>query len=107
LGGFNCGSEVKFHGFHGSRIYSLSKMVLFNYFNHIAKVPSIGKIETKIKSKIGEDIKGQKTGEYLKFSDKEKDVIAKYASKYCVAKAIRHFQGKSIKENSVRDWKRI
>ena len=43
---FNCGSEVKFHGFRGSYI--------FNYFNHNAKVLSIGKIGTEIKN--GEDV---------------------------------------------------
>ena len=43
----------------------------------------------------------------MKFSEKEKAVIAKYASGHGVAKAVRHFQGKNIKESSVRDWKRI
>ena len=38
---FNCGSEVKFRGFHG--IYS-------NHFNRNAKVPSIAKIETEIEN---------------------------------------------------------
>ena len=46
-------------------------------------------------------------GEYLKFSEKEKAVIAKFASEHGVAKAVHHFQGKNVKENSVRDWKRI
>ena len=83
-------------------------MALFNYFNRITKVPSSGKIETKIESKISEDVNGpKKRGEYLKFSKEEKIVIAKYASEHGVAKAIRHFQGKNVKENSVRDWKRI
>ena len=83
-------------------------MVLFNYFNRIAKVPSSGKIETEIEFKIGEDVNGpKKWGEYLKFSKEEKVVIAKYASEHGVAKAIWHFQSKNAKENSVRGWKRI
>ena len=47
---------------------------------------------------------GQKRGEYLKFFKEEKVVIAKYTNEHSVAKAIRHFQGKNVKENSVRDW---
>lgn len=83
-------------------------MALFNYFNHIAKVPSTGKMETEIETKISEDANGpKKRGEYLKFSEEDKVVIAKYASEHGVAKAVRHFQGKSVKESSVRDWKRI
>ena len=83
-------------------------MVLFNYFNRIAKVPSTEKMETEIELKINEDVnRPKKRGEYLKFSEKEKAIIAKYASEHGVAKAVRHFQGKNIKESSVRDWKRI
>ena len=81
-------------------------MALFNYFNRVAKVPSTEKMETEMESKIGEDVnRPKKRGEYLKFSEKEKAVIAKYASEHSVAKAVRHFQGKNVKENSVRDWK--
>ena len=43
----------------------------------------------------------------MKFSEKEKAVIAKYASEHGEAKAVRHFQGKNVKESSVRDWKKI
>ena len=83
-------------------------MALFNYFNRIAKVPSTGKMETEIETKISEDANGpKKRGEYLKFSEEDKVVIAKYASEHGVAKAVRHFQGKSVKESSVTDWKRI
>ena len=83
-------------------------MALFNYFNRTAKVPSTEKTEAEIESKIGEDVNGpKKRGEYLKFSEKEKAVVAKYASEHGVAKAVRHFRGKNVKESSVRDWKRI
>ena len=74
----------------------------------MAKAPSTEKMETEIESKIGEDVNGpKKRGEYLKFSEKEKAVIVKYTSEHGVAKAVRHFQGKNVKESSVRDWKRI
>ena len=44
----------------------------------------------------------------MKFSEKEKVVIAKYASEHGVARAVCHYQGKNVKESSVlRDWKRI
>ena len=77
-------------------------MALFNYLNCIAKVPSTEKMETEIESKIGEGINGlKKRGEYLKFSEKGKVVIVKYASEHSVAKAVRYYQGKNVKESSV------
>ena len=84
-------------------------MALFNYFNRVAKVPSTEKMETEMESKIGEDVnRPKKRGVNIwKFSEKEKAVIAKYASEHGVAKAVCHFQGKNVKESSVRDWKRI
>ena len=83
-------------------------MALFNYFNRVAKVLSTEKMETEMESKIGEDVNApKKRGEYLKFSEKEKAVIAKYTSEHGVPKVVCHFQGKNIKESSVRDWKRI
>ena len=64
-------------------------MALFNYFNRIAKVPSTEKMETEIETKISEDTNGpKKRGEYLKFSEDNKVVIAKYASEHGVAKAV-------------------
>ena len=63
--------------------------MLFNYFNHKVKVPSTGKNEIEIQSENGEDVtRSKKRGEYLKFSEEEKAVIAKYASEHGVAKAV-------------------
>lgn len=41
----------------------------------------------------------------MKLSLKEKAVIGKYASENGVSSAVKKFSDKSLKENSVRDWR--
>ena len=66
---------------------------LFNYFNCIAKLPSTGKIETDIESKIGEDVnRPKKRGEYLKFSEKEKFARNSSYSVCCLYYVLRYMQ---------------
>ena len=63
---------------------------LLNYFNCIAKVPSTGKIETDIESKIGEDVNRPKNrGEYLKFSEKK---ITRNSTVCCLYYVLRYIQ---------------
>ena len=46
-------------------------------------------METEIETKISEDANGpKKRDEYLKFSEEDKIVIAKYASEHGVEKAV-------------------
>ncbi len=46
-------------------------------------------------------------GAYTRISQEEKAVVAKYASEHGVAKAVKKFKEKNVKETSVRDWKRL
>ena len=48
----------------------------------------------------------KKRGPYLKFSPEEKAEIGRYASEHGVMKAMKRFEAKSVKESSIRDWKR-
>ncbi len=49
----------------------------------------------------------KKRGEYSKHSAEDRVEIGKYASKHGVAKAVRQFNNKDVKESTVRDWKKL
>ena len=51
-------------------------------------------------------VRKRKRGEYSKYSENDKALIAKYASEHGVSKALKHFREKDLKESSVRDWKK-
>ena len=51
--------------------------------------------------------KGKKRGEYQKLSPEDKAIIAKYASDNGVARAVRKFKEKKLKESSARDWRNL
>ena len=42
----------------------------------------------------------------MKHSDKDKAIIGKYASEHGVARSLRQFREKNLKESSVREWKK-
>ena len=52
-------------------------------------------------------IKEKKRGEYTRLTQKEKAMIAKYASEHGVTKAVKRYSDKDVKESSVRDWKKM
>ena len=52
-------------------------------------------------------IKEKKRGEYMRLTQKEKAMIAKYASEHGVTKAVKRYSDKDVKESSVRDWKKM
>ena len=58
---------------------------------------------------VEEELKREKKqrGEYIKLSPEEKAKIGKYASENGVARAVRKFSEKKVKESSIRDWRRM
>uniref|UniRef100_A0A1X7U5E1 Uncharacterized protein n=1 Tax=Amphimedon queenslandica TaxID=400682 RepID=A0A1X7U5E1_AMPQE len=69
-----------------------------------AKVPS--QTITKTNQQVKEVLScAKKRGTYNKIYAEDKAPIGKYASEHSVAKAVRKFKGKDLKDSSVRDWK--
>ena len=50
--------------------------------------------------------KQQPRGNYAKFFPVEKALVGKYASEHGLAKAVRYFKEKGLKESTVHDWKK-
>ena len=90
-------------------------MALYKYFKKVDSLPDpCGPLSLKVPSKTVIETNKQvrqavskKRGEYNKYSAKDKADIGKYASEHGVAKAVRHFKDKDVKESSVRDWKKL
>ena len=81
----------------------LEELQSLNGFNS-STVPS--KMISEVSKQIKEVVSKERRGEYAKHSEEEKATIGKYASEHEVAKTVRHFKGKNLKESSVRDWKK-
>ena len=86
-------------------------MALYKYFK-LAALPSSSSVPAETVKEVNQQVrkikeKGKKRGEYLKILQKDKLTIAKYASEYGVARSVRKFKDKNLKDSSVRDWKRL
>ncbi len=89
-------------------------MALTKYFKRLDYLPDPeGPLALKVPSKIIIETNKQvrkvskKRGEYSKHSAEDRLEIGKYASKHGVAKAVRQFNNKDVKESTVRDWKKL
>ena len=88
-------------------IRKLQWIKILRFFNSGLEVKLVVFVVVKF-IQVGEDVnRPEKRDKYLKFSEKEKFVLAKHASEHSVTKAVWYFQSNNVKESSVRDWKRI
>ena len=96
-------------------------MSLFKYFTHIETDPN-GPISTQMDKSVITEVNKQlrdvqqktgnpkKRGAYSHRSATEKAAIGRYACENGVAATLRHFKrtkGITLKESSVRDWKKL